>query len=356
MASSINASTTAGVVTTADTSGVLNIQTAGTTAVTVDASQNVTLAGTLTTTGVTTVQAGTAAAPAITTTGDTNTGIFFPAADTIGFSEGGAEAMRLDSAGNMGLGVTPSAWSNYKAIQMGSGVGLASYTAGAIILNLGTNQYYNGTNYVYVNTDFAASYQQTSGIHKWWTAPSGTAGNAITLTQAMTLNANGALALQGASTSANGVGITFPATQSASTNANTLDDYEEGTWTPTITRSSSNPTVTYTNQLGSYVKVGRLVNATFAVFWSANSGGSGNFTISGLPFPNTNSSDNYSQAFGVDMSGVTFAVSTTTLGGYVNINDTRVFLTCAGSAVASAGPTLGSTGYLFMSVTYMASA
>jgi hypothetical protein len=54
--------------------------------------------------------AGTAGAPAITTTGDTNTGIFFPAADTIAFAEGGTEAMRLDSSGNMGLGTTsPSA-------------------------------------------------------------------------------------------------------------------------------------------------------------------------------------------------------------------------------------------------------
>jgi hypothetical protein len=59
---------------------------------------------TLSATGVTTVQAGTAAAPAITTTGDTNTGIFFPAADTIAFSEGGAESMRIDSAGNVGVG------------------------------------------------------------------------------------------------------------------------------------------------------------------------------------------------------------------------------------------------------------
>ena len=59
---------------------------------------------TLSATGVTTVQAGTAAAPSITTTGDTNTGIFFPAADTIAFSEGGAEAMRIDSSGNVGIG------------------------------------------------------------------------------------------------------------------------------------------------------------------------------------------------------------------------------------------------------------
>ena len=56
--------------------------------------------------GVTTVAAGSASAPAITTDGDTNTGVFFPAADTIAFAEGGAEAMRITSAGRLGLGTT----------------------------------------------------------------------------------------------------------------------------------------------------------------------------------------------------------------------------------------------------------
>jgi hypothetical protein len=56
---------------------------------------------TLSATGVTTVQAGTVSAPAITTTGDTNTGIFFPAADTIAFAEGGVEALRITSAADL---------------------------------------------------------------------------------------------------------------------------------------------------------------------------------------------------------------------------------------------------------------
>jgi hypothetical protein len=59
--------------------------------------------------GVLTVQAGTAALPSVTPIGDTNTGLFFPAADTIAFSEGGVEAMRIDSVGNVGIGVTPNA-------------------------------------------------------------------------------------------------------------------------------------------------------------------------------------------------------------------------------------------------------
>jgi len=80
-----------------ESTGALNINSATIGATTAAAGAFTTLSAT----GVTTVQAGTAALPAITTTGDTNTGIFFPAADTIAFAEGGAEAMRINSSGQI---------------------------------------------------------------------------------------------------------------------------------------------------------------------------------------------------------------------------------------------------------------
>jgi hypothetical protein len=66
--------------------------------------------------------AGTASLPALTTTGDVNTGIFFPAADTIAFAEGGAEAMRIDSSGNLLVGTTNAA----PAVTTSTGIALSS--------------------------------------------------------------------------------------------------------------------------------------------------------------------------------------------------------------------------------------
>jgi hypothetical protein len=78
-------------------------------------------------------------------------------------------------------------------------------------------------------------------------------------------------------------GITFPATQSASSDANTLDDYEEGTWTPSITGSSTSGTVTYNTRLGKYTKTGNVVTYQCLVDWNSGTG-SGSLRVSGLPF------------------------------------------------------------------------
>ena len=88
----------------------------------------------------------------------------------------------------------------------------------------------------------------------------------------------------GATASTSGSGITFPTTQAASTNANTLDDYEEGTWTPTVEGAITNPTMTYSVRTATYNKIGRLVIFELLVRGNRTAGGSGRIKISGLPF------------------------------------------------------------------------
>jgi hypothetical protein len=89
----------------------------------------------------------------------------------------------------------------------------------------------------------------------------------------------------GATPAASGAGITFPATASASSDANTLDDYEEGTWTPAIIGSTSQSGQVYSSQVGTYTKIGRQVTARFYLQLSTEGTFSGFYLlISGLPF------------------------------------------------------------------------
>lgn len=84
----------------------------------------------------------------------------------------------------------------------------------------------------------------------------------------------------GATPSGSGSGISFPATQSASSDANTLDDYEEGTWTPVMALTSG--TINSQTCTGQYTKVGRLVVLTFQIAFNVTSASGP--TFSGLPF------------------------------------------------------------------------
>jgi hypothetical protein len=203
-----------GVVTNLTGTASININgTVGATTATTGAFTSVTASTTLGVTGVATFSAGTAALPAITTTGDTNTGIWFPAADTIAFTEGGVESMRIDSSGNLGLGVTPSAWgSAYKMFQASTG---ASFGGTGNIAIVGSN-YYNDGSSKYIGTGLAALYLQNAGLHQWFNAPTGTAGNAITFTQAMTLDASGNLGLGATSITGFGAGYTTAQIQGTS--------------------------------------------------------------------------------------------------------------------------------------------
>ena len=99
-----------------------------------------------------------------------------------------------------------------------------------------------------------------------------------------TIKGSTTIGVGAATPSTSGAGITFPATQSASSDANTLDDYEEGTWTPVLTNGTNNAGG-YFYQYGSYIKVGRLVtiNCTISVS-SVGSMTTGDVSITGLPF------------------------------------------------------------------------
>jgi len=249
-----------------------------------------TLSSTLDVTGVASFAAGSAAAPAITRTGDLDTGVWFPAANALGLSTSGTNAVYIDSSqnvgigtsspayklavagnqyilnlaattgtsrvaqlisntsgqvsiglessagnslfigagayegcigtdvaknfnigtngtvratidtsGNLGLGVTPSAWaSDTKAVEINIGTALSGYNAGGVAAYaLWGNAVVSGGNAVYKITGsaFQQTWDSSSGTVKWNLAASGTAGNAITFTQAMTLDASGNLGI-----------------------------------------------------------------------------------------------------------------------------------------------------------------
>ena len=158
-----------------------------------------------------------------------------------------------------------------------SGAGGISMTGDASgILNLNSN----GTNVVAV-TSTGASVTGT-----------------LAATGASTFTGTGKFAttigVGNATPSASGSGITFPATQSASSDANTLDDYEEGTWTPVLTFATpGNLSVAYLQQVATYTKIGRAVTVSFTIRTSTftHTTASGAVQVTGLPFTSATVTD-----------------------------------------------------------------
>jgi len=230
MASIINAATSGGLISTADTSGILQLQTAGTTAVTVDASQNV---------GV-----GTA-----------------------------SPAARLDVS-------TTSA----------AGVFTTTQTSGnAVTINV------DGSSGTPVGLRVAAGFGTIGSTAKLINVVDSAGGNLFNA------QASGVIGV--------GSGVAFPATQVASSNANTLDDYEEGTWTPSLTTTSGSLT-TVSVGTGYYTKVGRMVTITCSPTIVTNGTGAGALLIDGLPFPQT--ANGFAGASRNDGNGNVFGINANT--------------------------------------------
>jgi hypothetical protein len=108
----------------------------------------------------------------------------------------GSGQVYKDASGNVGIGVTPNAWgAGYKVIQIGSAGSIWSPTAASSQMLFNANSYFDGSVYRYINTNSASDYFQNAGSHTWRTAPSGTAGNVISFSQAMTLDSSGNLGI-----------------------------------------------------------------------------------------------------------------------------------------------------------------
>jgi hypothetical protein len=319
---------------------------------------------TMSASGVATFSAGTVSAPAITTTGDTNTGIYFPAADTIAFTEGGVESMRitsaglvgigtsspyktlhvmagtsgaasatslanlivehstntglnvltpntakgyitfgdpengsvgrveydhtsnylalwanasermrLDASGNLGLGVTPSAWAagNFISAQIGRGAAITGRGGAGTEdqVYISANAYNDGS-WKYIGTNFASDYYQDNGTHVWRTAASGTAGNAITFTQAMTLDASGNL----------GIGTTTPVSL-LDVNGTSLFRNTQYGYQPAPTSLATNTTLSVAQLLTQIIVLTGSLTITMPTGTTLDSGLPANFPTNG---------------------------------------------------------------------------
>jgi len=118
-------------------------------------------------------------------------------------------------------------------------------------------------------------------------------------------------------------GVVLGAT--SNTDANTITDYEEGTWTPQLARATTNPTISYNHQVGLYIKIGSLVNLYFNIYINTvSSQGAGTNLITALPFASTNTS-NYRSAGSFTFSNIFANSSVEGLRPIMSVNASQIF-------------------------------
>lgn len=244
-------------------------------------------------TGATSNAVGSASLPSYTFTGDTNTGMWWPFADQIAWSCGGTERMRL-SANGLGVGTIAS----YKLHVYGVNAG--SFVMGAVVNDDTSSGSHSAWLALSGTIQMQLSAQSSSAVGRVGTFSNHAWAGYTNQIERFRVTTNGEVLVGLTSATSGGAklqtvdGITFPATQVLSSDPNTLDDYEEGTWDPDLYGSSSRGSATYTfgTRKGKYTKIGNLVTVTGQMTWTAHNG-TGNMQIDGLPYPASGWSGDY---------------------------------------------------------------
>jgi len=201
------------------------------------------------------------------------------------------------SATNRGA-LSAADWTTFngKAPSVTFTTGYVPFGQGTTTLNQSAGLQFDGTNFTTTGYATATSFRPSSATvptNGLYLPAANSVGFATNSTERMRLPAAGGvqavttISVGNATPSTSGAGITFPATQSASTDVNTLDDYEEGTWTPVLTDGVNNATMD-AGAVGVYTKVGRIVTINCTVYTSSLGSVSGNLRVSGLPFASGN--------------------------------------------------------------------
>jgi hypothetical protein len=197
---------------------------------------------------------------------------------TITAATNGTTAVTIDTSQNVLIpGLVRSSGNGFQSGNATDSFAKFNYDGGNAALNI-TNEYNSG--------GAGSTYGQI--VFKNYNSSGGSLTERVRITGSGNLLAQKCMSVGGATPSSDGFGITFPATQSASSDANTLDDYEEGTWTPTLPNGG-----TLSNVASFYTKIGRTVYIQLHLNSIAPTNNGSEFQIGSLPFSSTSTGGSF---------------------------------------------------------------
>jgi hypothetical protein len=273
------------------------------------------------------------------------------------FATGSTERARIDSSGNVVLGTSANGGQVMTTLQ-GYSPNSTNGSYGNLLFSANSNYTGGASRFLLTNAFNATDFAIISSVNATTTPTLDSGGAVSSGTVVFSLKAGGNAAfagnigIGGTTPATSGTGITFPATQSASSDANTLDDYEEGTWTPTITFNFASTGITYTTQLGRYVKIGRQVTIWVYFLLASKGSDTGPARVMGLPFTNSAGNDAEGASFIPNYWGM---ASSVTPGGYVQAGQSYFILINTAPATSVSTITdsnFTNTTYLYGCATY----